>query len=51
MKRSIETCNTRTVGYFLASSSTTSFICPHGAAHGAQKLSREMRLRSSDKCS
>lgn len=42
------TCRTRTSGYFFASSTTTSFICLHGAAHGAQKLMSETRLRSSE---
>ncbi len=49
------TSRTRTSGYFFANSRTTSFICLHGAAHGAQKLMRETRVRSSEsrlwKCS
>ena len=40
------TCNTNADGCFLASSATTSFICLHGSAHGAQKLISETRLRS-----
>ena len=38
--------NTSKLGYFLPSSLTTSFICAHGAAHGAQKFSSDTRERS-----
>jgi hypothetical protein len=43
-----DTRTLRTVieGFFAAISLTTSFICLHGSAHGAQKLSKVMRLRS-----
>lgn len=42
------TCSTSSWGCFLASSRTTSFIFLHGSAHDAQKLMREMRVRSSE---
>lgn len=42
------TCRKRPAGYFLASSATTSFICLHGSAQGAQKLITETRFRSAD---
>lgn len=46
--RVLRTCNTSSLGYFFANSSTTLFICVHGSAHGAQKLIRDMRFRSSE---
>ena len=42
------TCNTSSSAYFFASSRTTSFICAHGAAHGAQKLTSDTLARSVD---
>lgn len=52
---SASTRNTKTALYFFASSCTTSFICLHGSAHGAQKLMSETRsssaLRRPWKCS
>jgi hypothetical protein len=35
--KDVRTCKTRTLVFFLANSSTTSFICLQGSAHGAQR--------------
>lgn len=43
---SASTWSVSRAGYLRASSCTTSFICLHGSAHGAQKLMSETRCRS-----